>query len=90
MKRHAALVLKAQKGSESSSDDMPLPKRDELGSSGSLGELFRIILGFAVGLYGFLMLVDPNRYPISFIPVQYTQLAGLALLILGAYLLLKS
>ena len=87
---HLALVLKAQEKNESSSDDKPLPKGNELEASNNMRDLFRIIIGFAAGIYGFLALLQPEKYNFgSVIPSGYVPIVGLFLLILGALMLLK-
>jgi protein-S-isoprenylcysteine O-methyltransferase Ste14 len=45
-------------------------------------------IGFVLAIYGFLVLVFPQNYPIGSIPYEYTPLAGIILMITGIFLLL--
>lgn len=54
-----------------------------------VGQVFRIVIGILAAVYGLLVLIDPVRYPVGTVPLQYTPLVAIGLLILGVYLLTR-
>jgi uncharacterized membrane protein len=66
-------------------ENVPKKKKEET----SWMDIFSMVIGFVLAIYGFLALVFPQNYPIDNISPQYTPLVGAIMLIVGIILIVR-